>query len=63
MNGPEANFCEVKILKLLDEIDLLRDRHDASLAHGDRFSANFWLKRIRQLAKEIDDVMIANEAA
>ncbi len=63
MNSPEMSRPDITILNLLDKFDESRDQYDISLANGDRFSADLWLRRIKELAKEIDDVMIAKEPA
>lgn len=63
MNCLEASQSDIRVLNLFDKFDESREQYDISLKNGDRTAAGLWLRRILELAKEIDDVMITREPA
>ena len=63
MTSLAVSRTETKILNLLNKLDELRDYHDISLAQGDCRGAGLWLRRIQDLAKEIDNVIVTKEPA
>ena len=63
MNCLEATRTDIKILNLLDKLDESRNHHDISIAQGNQFAADLWLRRIMDLAKEIDNVIVTDAPA
>ena len=61
MNCIRTSQTDVALLDLLQNLDEARNHYDRNVATGDHPAASWWLKRMTELAKEVDELIVTDE--